>query len=125
MVKNWTRIEMLLALYERTIMTIRCAKQADQEGNAGELAGKTLEANRFILALHAGLDTENCEIAQNIANLLNFVMLRLGQRKFDEAARFLEELQASFERIREEAEELEKKGEIPPLNSHQAINTIV
>jgi flagellin-specific chaperone FliS len=124
MVNGWTRVEMLVALYDRAITTIEVAQRAEQQGDTSLLATKMLEANRFLLALHAGLNTEVCGIAKDVARLLNFVMLRLGQHNFDEAIRFLKELQSSFEQIQEQAMAMEKSGEIPPLNEARGLNTI-
>lgn len=124
MVKGWTRVDMLVALYDRAITSIHFAQVADQQNDTPLMVNKLLEANRFILALHAGLNTEVCEIANHVARLLNFVMLRLEQRNFDEAVRFLKQLQSSFEQIREEAVTLEKAGKIPPLSDEQGLNTI-
>lgn len=124
MVNSWTRIEMLLALYDRAITTIEVAKDAEQQHDNALLTTKLLEANRFILALHAGLNTEVCEIARNVAQLLNFVMLRLEEHKFDEAIHFLKKLQNSFEQIQEVAVAMEKTGEIPPLNDDCGLNAI-
>jgi len=115
---------MLVALYERAITSIEFAKVAEQQQDQALLANKLLEANRFILALHAGLNVEVCGIAQDIGRLLNFVMLRLEEHNFDEAIRFLKKLQSSFEQIQEQAVAMEKTGEIPPLSENRGLNTI-
>lgn len=122
MVKGWTRIDMLIALYDRTIATVRFAQSAYESGNMNLVANKLLEVNRLMLGLHSGLDTENSEIAQNVGRLLNFVTLRINERNFDEAIRFLDELHASFSTIRDEAAALERSGEIPPLVDTSALN---
>ena len=124
MVQGWTRIEMLVALYDRAITTIQFAQFAEQQHDEPLMTSKLLEANRFVLGLHAGLNPENCEIAQNIGRLLNFVMLRLEERKFDEAVHFLQKLKSSFEEIQEEAVALEKSGQIPPLSADPGLNAI-
>jgi flagellin-specific chaperone FliS len=124
MVDNWTRIEMLVALYDRAILTIQLAKSAEEQNNPTMVASQLLEANRFMLALHAGLNTENCDIAKDVGRLLNFVMLRLEERNFDEAVYFLKKLQNSFEQIQTDAVAMEKSGQIPPLSANRGLNTI-
>ena len=124
MVNGWTRIDMLLALYDGAISTVRFAQDAKTANNTNLLTNKMIEANKYILALHSGLDTENDKVAFDVARLLNFVMLRLEEHNFEEAVYFLEKLQASFERIREEATDLEKAGKIPPLNTQGGFNTV-
>jgi len=124
MVNGWTRIDMLLALYDQAISTIRGAQRAKHSNNSELFTNRLIEANKYILALHSGLDTEGNQVAIDIARLLNFVMLRLGEQNFDEAIYFLEKLQTTFEQIREEATNLEKTGQIPPLNTQRGLNTV-
>ena len=124
MVNGWTRIDMLLALYDRAISTIRSAQSAKNSNDTALFTTQLIEANKYILALHSGLDTGGDPVAADIARLLNFVMLRMEEKNFDEAIYFLEKLQGTFEQIREEATNLEKSGVIPPLNSQPGLNTV-
>ena len=124
MVNGWTRIDMLLALYDHSISTIRCAQRVSGSNDRTGFANKLIEANKCLLALHSGLDTEGNQMAVDIARLLNFVMLRLEEHNFDEAVHFLEKLRTTFEQIREEASDLENSGKIPPLNTQRGLNTV-
>lgn len=124
MISGWTRIDMLLALYDRAISTIRTAEEAQAANDSSQLAVLKMEATRYLLALHSGLNTDKYEIAVDVARLLNFVMLRLEQNNFKEAVYFLKKLHASFESIREEATAMEKTGKIPPLSSSPTLNAI-
>ena len=123
MVKGWTRIDMLLALYGRTIASFRAAKSAKESGDIVMLGTKCLEANRLLLGLHSGLNTDEYPIAVNVARLLNFVSLRLEEQNFDEGVYFLEKLQNSFSQVRDEAAELERSGKIPPLVNASSLDT--
>ena len=120
-----TRIDMLLSLYDRAIATIRFAQYAEEANDTQLLTRKLLEANRVMLALHGGLNTEDYDVAVGIAQLLNYVMLRLEQHNFDEAVYFLEKLQTSYEQIRDEAAALEKDGKIPPMSASKGLDTVV
>ena len=124
MVNGWTRIDMLLALYDRAIAAIEFAKLAKQSDDTGLMTNQLIEANKFLLGLHSGLDTENDQVAVDVARLLNFVMLRLEEQNFDEAIHFLSKLQSTFEQIRDEASSLEKAGKIPPLAQNHGLNTV-
>jgi len=124
LVNGWTRIDMLLALYDRAIAAVLLAKKAVAENDANLLASATLETNKYILALHSGLNVEADPVAENVARLLTFVMTRFEEQNFDEAVLFLEKLRSSFDQIREEATALEKAGKIPPLNSEATLNTV-
>jgi flagellin-specific chaperone FliS len=124
MINGWTRIDMLLALYERCIDSVQAAKVAQQNENDSSMRVFILEAQKTILALHSGLKTDEDEVAQNIARLLNFILLRIEEQEFDEANRFLEQLHGSFLQIREAAVELEAKGVIPPISNANVIDTV-
>ncbi len=123
-VNGWTRIDMLLALYDRAISSIRSAQQAEAANDDQLLATNTVETNKYILALHSGLNVEKDPVAENVARLLNFVMQRFTEKKYDESIHFLEKLRSTFAQIREEATELEKAGKIPPLNTEPGLNTV-
>ena len=123
MVKGWTRIDMLLALYSRTIATIREAKEAKETDDALLFGTKILDANRFLLGLHCGLNTDEYPLAVDVARLLNFVSMRLSENNFDEAIYFLEKLHASFSQIRDEAAELEQSGKIPKFAEANTLDT--
>ncbi len=120
MFNGWTRIDMLLALYDRAIVSARQAQAAHKADDKIQFAEKIIDAQRVILALHAGLKPDEYELSHNIARLLHFISVRLGEKNFDEAVHFLEKLRSSFEQIREEATKLELAGKLPSfdLNGH-------
>jgi flagellar protein FliS len=120
MFNGWTRIDMLLALYDRAIVSTRQAQEAQQANNDAMFAEKFIDAQRTILAIHSGLKPDEYELSHNIARLLHFIATRLSEHNFDEAVHFLEKLRNSFEQIREEATKLEIAGKLPSfeLNGH-------
>ena len=124
MVKGWTRIDMLLALYDRAITAVQASSLAKDANNESLMKTNILEAHKLILALHSGLKTEECEVAGNVARLLNFVMRRIEEHQFEEANHFLEQLHNSFSQIREEAIARERNGEIPPLDDANVVDTV-
>lgn len=121
---GWTRIDMLLALYDRAIVSVRCAQQAKLENQQILFLEKFLDAQKCVLAIHSGLKPDEYELAYEIARLLHFIMTRLCEHEFDEAAYFLEKIRKSFEAIREEATRLENEGQIPPLAFTHDINAM-
>ncbi len=124
MIKGWTRIEVLLALYDRAIESVKLASQAYAEGDSNLALRSTIEANKYVLGLLSGLDSDQCPIAFGIEQILVFVMVKLEQKELDQAQRFLEELRESFSQIKDEAIELEKQGQIPPLADANVLDTV-
>ncbi|MFT5301329.1 MAG: flagellar protein FliS [Mariniblastus sp.] len=123
-VNGWTRIDMLLALYDRAIEAIKNTKIGHEIDDQTLYSTSLLDANKYIFGLHSGLNIEKDPVAENVARLLSFVMLRLEEKQYDESVHFLEKLRDSFNQIRDEATELEKAGKIPPLNSEPGFNTV-
>lgn len=113
---GWTRIDMLLAIYDRGITAIRGADEAKNENDPHRQARHTLEAQKCILALHGGLNPDESEVALNVARLLNFVLLCLEQQRFSDAVQILEQLRSGFEAIHDDAVKMEREGKIPPLD---------
>lgn len=121
---NWTRIEMLLTLYERGIESVKAVQLAQESGDTHLYAQQTIEATRYLLALMGGLKAEDYEIALNVQRLLNFVILRFTEKKYDDAIHFLEKLHQMFSQIKDQANELERAGKIPPLSTAPGLNTM-
>jgi flagellar protein FliS len=121
---GWTRIDMLLALYDRATASVQGAEMAKDAGNDAQFAEKFMDAQKCILAIHGGLKPDEFEIAFDIARLLHFVLTRLSEHNFAEAAHFLEKLRGSFEAIRDQATELEKAGKIPPLELSSGLDAM-
>jgi len=124
MMGGWTRIDMLLAIYDRGIAAVRGAEQAHQDQDANRQAVQTLEAQKCILAIHAGLKPDEHEIAFNIARLLNFVLRCLEEQRFSDATKILEQLRSGFEAIHDEAVKLEQEGVVPPLDVQPEFDTV-
>lgn len=121
MIKGWTRIDMLLALYDRTIENIQTAKAAYESGESNLYVDARIAASQCILGLHSGLDTQE-ESAQNVARLLHFVAVRLEEDNFDEAILFLRKLRGTFAQIRTEASTLEREGKLPSFEANTSFN---
>ena len=124
MIKNWTRIDMLLELYERTIAAVRMAQKAQTADDKAQMQLQVYESHKLILAIHSGLKVDESEIAHNVARLLGFIVLRIDEGNFEEALQFLENLRSGYSGIREEAVALEASGEISPLQSANVVDAM-
>ncbi|HMO14442.1 MAG TPA: flagellar protein FliS [Pirellulaceae bacterium] len=124
-IQGWTRIDMLLALYDRAIASIRAAAHAKQHDDSNAFWEKTLFAQKCLLAIHSGLKPEEHDVAFNISRLVHFAMSKLCDHEFEIAIETLESIRASYEAIREEATQLEHQGTIPALDFSNSLTTTV
>jgi flagellar secretion chaperone FliS len=121
---GWTRIDMLIAIYDRAISSIQSLAQEQSLQSSAPFQGKFLEAQKCLLAIHAGINPAENEIGYNIARLIHFVSNELSSHRFGNAASILESIRNGFDAIREEATRLELEGKIPSLEHSQSLNTV-
>ncbi len=124
MIKGLSRIDMLLVLYDRTIASLEAAKSAKEASDAKLQQQYGYEANKLIMGIHSGLDTDKYPMAVDVARLLHFIMTRIEQQDFSDAIKFTKQLRESYAQIRDQAVQLESKGEIPPIIQSSGVNTI-
>ena len=124
MIKGLSRIDMLLVLYDRAIASLEAAKSAKESNDQKMQQQYGYEANKLIMGIHSGLDTEKYPVAVDVARLLHFIMTRIEQQDFSDAIKFTKQLRESYAQIREQAVQLENNGEIPPIIQSSGVNTI-
>ena len=112
---GWSRIDLLLAIYEKAIDGLTMASEALKAENKDDYAAHVLGAQKAILAIHAGLKPDEYEVAFNVARLLHFVLSCIENKEFDDAIKIMSELFAGFQAIHDEATSLELSGQIPKL----------
>ncbi len=122
---GWTRIDMLLAIYDKAIAAIQAVQEAQLAGDKSVYAARITEAQKCILAIHSGLKPDEDDVAYNIARLLNFILRRLEEENYPEAIRFLGELRTSFSKIYEDAISMEKRGLVPPIHTPNSVSSLV
>ena len=115
---GWTRVEMLLQLYDRAIMALEGAEMALKMDNQDSYVKYYIESHKVLLAIHSGLKPNEYEVAYNVARLLHFVSICIGEKNFKDAIKILGELRIGFAAIAHDANELEKCGEIPTMEAH-------
>jgi flagellin-specific chaperone FliS len=109
-----SRVDMLLALYDRAIAALEEASVARTAGDEKKRKLHDFQAQKLLFGIHAGLDTRD-ETAFNVARLLHFVVTRLEQADYQTARKILGELRNSFAAISDDARQLEADGVIPKL----------
>ena len=112
---GWTRVDLLLHIYDRAIDSLNLAQEAQKQNN-GEFAEHFVAAQKAIVAIHAGLKPDEHQIAYDTARLLHFVLTCLESNQLADAVKILTNMRSGFAAIQEEANESEANGEIPSMH---------
>ncbi len=115
---GWTRIDMLLAIYDAALRALDEALAAmTAQGQAAPQV--RLKAQQFVLLLLEGIDESAGEPAPSIRRLLLFVLDRMQEgtkSSWHDARKVLALLREAFQQVASEAVRLEQQGAIPPLD---------
>jgi flagellin-specific chaperone FliS len=120
-----TRVEMLIALYDRAILHLETAGTALAAGDSQAAINAQFDAQKMLFGIFAGLKMEESEVATNIGRLLSFAMDCLVKKDYPPAIKVLSDLRDGFVAIQEEANRLEHSGVIPALDQSHAIEVTV
>ncbi len=121
---GWTRVEMLLQIYDRAISSVEGCKIASVNHDATAYAKNLIDAQKAILAIHSGLKPDEHDVAYNIARLLHFVLVSIEKKDFDGAGKVLLGLREGFAAVADEANQLERDGEIPAMPSDDSFRSM-
>ena len=114
----WTRIDMLLLIYERTIEALDQGIEILESGELSGLIQTRMEAQRRVLLITDGLDVDSDSTAVHILNLCVFILEQISSDEVDKwkaSLKLIETLHEGFQAIADEARELERDGKIPQL----------
>ena len=126
--QGWTRIDVVLALFDGAIERLEKALEALRQNDADAVLTLTQRARLIVGELAASLDLSYGELPQNLMRLYEFVLYSVGQGgsdKLEAAVKVLRNLREGFQGIREEAVQLERSGQIPPVEEMRSIQTEV
>jgi len=124
---GWTRIDMLLALFDGAIGRFESAADALAREDYAAAAPHLIRAQRMVVELLAGLDMKHGELPRRLRGLYAFVLRQTTDCKPDsirQACRILQTIREGFEGIREEARQLERNGELPSLEAGSSLQTL-
>lgn len=110
---------MLLALFGGAIERLEGAATALREGRAFAALPLLAKAQLIVSQLAGGVNAEAGEVSVNLIRLYEFASHCIATQdpaRLDDAARVLGNLKEGFDAIRDEAVELERKGEIPSID---------
>lgn len=116
---QWTRIDLLVALYAATERTMLAGAAALEQQDLPTAAAKAIHARKQLLAILEGVEPGEDGGAANVRRLLIFCNHCINLNtptSWNDAARIIRTLRSAFEGIQDEARDLEAAGEIPSLD---------
>ncbi len=117
---SWTRIDMLLTIYEHVVASLTEGAVLLEQHKPGELLPVRIRAQKALLAVADGLDLEQGELPTQV---LRLVVFALDQVRTDEAdrwrsaARVMSTLRDGFAEIQDQMRLAEYDGKIPALDA--------
>ncbi len=115
---GWTRIEMLLAIYDAAISAI--GEGVAELSGAGSVSSVSrLKSQKALLVLLEGIDPEAGEVAASAQRLVAWCVQQIQSEDlpaWEATSRVLQTLRSGFAGIHEEANRLEQSREIPALD---------
>lgn len=122
---GWTRIDLLLALYDKALERLDRAEAALKAGQTTVATGELAKTQLILTALVSGVRPEvNPDYAGNILRLYEYVSNQLRFVKYENimnARKVLRTLREGFDAIRDEANRLERSGQIPAAEEIQMV----
>ena len=124
---SWTRIDMLLALYDGAVQRCEEALAALEQNDEKTANKKLFKARLIVMGLVSGVVADGDPVTTNILRLYEFalhVLEKGGTDNVRAALDVLRVLREGFQKIRPEAVDLERQGVIPPINSTSTVRAL-
>lgn len=115
-----TRIEMLIALYDRAIYHVEQMEKRQRSGDTPAARFHEWKALKLVAGLHAGVVPDGSELTSNLVRLFEFCHHELSASRPAPALRVLEMLRDGWAAIREQANLEEAEGRLPALQPVEA-----
>jgi len=120
---GWTRIEMLLAIYDETITAIEGGLEILNQDRMADYPAQQLRASQLCLLLISGIDPGGSDVSRQIYSLCLFCLNQISQPvagNWTHARDLLMTLRSGFQEIREQGIQMENEGTIARLSSAPA-----
>ena len=117
---NTTRIDMLVALYDKAHTHLNQALHALEREDISTATSSLFKTQVIVYALASGVDPNYDHVTQNMIRLYEFMLHRLSvceTERIQDVLKVLTILREGLEAIQPRARNLELSGKIPPLNS--------
>jgi flagellin-specific chaperone FliS len=126
---GWTRIDLLLALYDGAIERLDRAEAALRGGDHPGAIALLARVQLIVAELASGVRLEpNADMGANMLRLYEFVTNELreaGGGRIANARRVLQTLREGFQAIRSEAADLERSGRLAAAERIQMVHATV
>ena len=123
---GWTRIDLLLALYDKALERLDRAEAALRAGDPETALPQLAKTQLIVTELAAGVRVDvNPEANTNMLRLYEYAaheLARATPEAIDNARKVLRTLREGFEAVRAEANELERTGRLPSADQIQMVH---
>ncbi len=125
---GWTRIDLLLALYDKALERLDRAEGSLLAGEPQDAVPQLAKTQHIIAELAAGVRVEvNPEANTNVLRLYEYLAAELSRPAIENignARKVLRTLREGFEAVRAEANELERTGRLESADRAQLVLAI-
>lgn len=123
----WTRVDMLLALFDGGIERCEQAVAALERSDSRTAKQLLVKARLIVLGLASGVAVDGDPVTTTFLQLYEFAQHALSQGSVEDvrgALNVLRILREGFQKIRSEAADLERSGLIPPINNTSTLRAL-
>lgn len=124
---SWTRIDMLLALFDGGIERCEQALAALERQDHATAKKLLVKARLIVMGLASGVIADGDPVTTTILQLYEYADHALTQGGIEDVRgvrKVLGNLREGFQKVRPEAVELERRGILPPINTTSTMQTI-
>lgn len=122
---GWTRMDLLLALYDKALERLDRAEVAIRAGDPATALPQLAKTQLIVTELASGVRVEvNPEANTNMLRLYEYVaheLVKATPEAIESARKVLRTLREGFEAVRAEANELERSGRLPSADQAQMV----
>ena len=116
----WTRIDMLLLIYDQAVTTLNEGARLLENNRASELTPVSLKAMRTLLMIADGLNLNHGELPTQVMRLVVFSLDQIKTQSpeaWRSASDVMSKLREGFQEIQEQARKDEYEGRIRALDA--------
>ncbi len=124
---SWTRIDMLLALFDGGVERCEQALAALERNDQRAAKNLLVKARLIVMGLASGVVPDGDPVTTTFLRLYEYAQHALGQGSIGDvrgALNVLRILREGFQKIRPEAVDLERRGLIPPINTPSSLRAL-